>query len=415
MKACIHRGARQIGGTCIELESAGKRLVLDLGLPLDAGPGSPQDLPPVEGLATGDDPSLLGVVISHPHQDHWGLLRHVSRSVPVIIGEAAASVLRAATFFGASGIDLEPDCFLRHRQQFELGPFSITSYLNDHSGYDAYSLLIEADGRRLFYTGDIRGHGRKASLFEQLLGEPPAGIDVLLMEGTNLPQSGVEPKPTITEKKLEHRLIEVFERTRGISLVAFSAQNIDRLVTVYRAALQGGRELVVDLYAATIAAATCRASIPKPGFDNFRVFVPQSQRVRVKRAGAFDRTRAIKSCRIYPEELAARRDKLVMLFRESMIEDLERARCTDDALLVWSLWPGYLRGDAGQLDGFLARHGIQMEIHHTSGHASIEDLGRLVTAVAPARVVPIHTFAPDQFEDHFPGVEPRDDSTWWEV
>ena len=36
MNICIHRGAHQIGGTCIELESQGKRLVLDIGVPLDA-------------------------------------------------------------------------------------------------------------------------------------------------------------------------------------------------------------------------------------------------------------------------------------------------------------------------------------------------------------------------------------------
>ena len=36
MKICIHRGAEEIGGTCVEVFSAGKRLIIDLGLPLDA-------------------------------------------------------------------------------------------------------------------------------------------------------------------------------------------------------------------------------------------------------------------------------------------------------------------------------------------------------------------------------------------
>ena len=417
MRACIHRGAQQIGGTCIELESEGKRLLLDLGLPLDAAPGSQQELPRVAGLAGGDDPDLLGIVISHPHQDHWGLLPCVPGTVPLFIGEAAASILRAATFFGSFGIDLNPAGFLRHREPFELGPFKITPYLNDHSGYDAYSVLVEADGCRLFYTGDLRGHGRKASLFEQILREPPGDVDVLLMEGTNLPQLGGEPKRTKTEQGLERDLIGVFRRTAGIVLVVQSAQNIDRIVTVYRAALQAGRELVVDLYTATIAEATGRASIPKPGFDKLRVFLPHSQRVRVKRAGAFDRTKRVKPYRIYPEELLARRDRIVMLFRESMIGDVERCGCLDSAFLVWSLWPGYLRDDdnEGDLSRFLARHGIPMEIHHTSGHASIKDLCRLVAAIRPTRVVPVHTFAPERFEDHFPSVELHDDSAWWDV
>ena len=39
-RVCVHRGTQQIGGTCIELESAGARILLDLGLPLDADPTS---------------------------------------------------------------------------------------------------------------------------------------------------------------------------------------------------------------------------------------------------------------------------------------------------------------------------------------------------------------------------------------
>jgi hypothetical protein len=41
MKLRIHRGTREMGGTCVELESAGSRILLDLGLPLNAdGPDS---------------------------------------------------------------------------------------------------------------------------------------------------------------------------------------------------------------------------------------------------------------------------------------------------------------------------------------------------------------------------------------
>lgn len=50
----------------------------------------------------------------------------------------------------------------------------------------SYSMLVEAGGERLFNTGDIRGHGRKHRMFAEPLDDPPAGVDVLLMEGTNL-------------------------------------------------------------------------------------------------------------------------------------------------------------------------------------------------------------------------------------
>ena len=64
MRACIRRGAQQIGGTCVELESQGKRIVLDLGLPLDEE-ADPRLLPAVSGLVSPDE-SLLAVFIYLP-------------------------------------------------------------------------------------------------------------------------------------------------------------------------------------------------------------------------------------------------------------------------------------------------------------------------------------------------------------
>jgi len=102
------------------------------------------------------------------------------------MGEAASRILAEAAFFSPSGFERTPAGFLRHQEALELGPFRVTPFLNDHSAFDAYSLMIEADSRRLFYTGDIRAHGRKASLFGEFVNTPPKDIDVLLMEGTNI-------------------------------------------------------------------------------------------------------------------------------------------------------------------------------------------------------------------------------------
>jgi hypothetical protein len=50
LRVCIHRGTEQIGGTCIELASQGQRILLDLGLSLDAGDQDPASLlPPSPG------------------------------------------------------------------------------------------------------------------------------------------------------------------------------------------------------------------------------------------------------------------------------------------------------------------------------------------------------------------------------
>jgi ribonuclease J len=413
MRVRIHRGAHEVGGTCIEVESAGSRIVLDVGRPLDAPRDEFVPLPDVTGLRDSD-PSLLGLVISHGHQDHWGLIDQVSNNVPVYIGEAAHRVLKEAAFF-ASGVVLKPAGFLRHRESFALGPFTITSFLNDHSAFDTYSLLIEADGRRLFYSADVQGHGRKAGIFEEFVRKPPPNVDVLLMEGTNLRLES-DPKSGRTEQEIEAGLIQTLKGTPGIVLAMYSAQNIDRLVTIFRACIQSGRYLVLDLYAASLATATGNPNIPKAGFEKVLVYVPLRQRIQVKESREFERVAGIKAVRIFPEELAARAHELVLSFRASMMSEIERARCLKGACAVWSMWPGYLEQPAQKrLLGFFERHGIALVTHHASGHAYLPDLQRLATAIAPGRLVPIHSFAPGRFGEFFDNVQMYRDGDWWEV
>lgn len=394
MRVCVHCGAEEIGGNCIEIEAgAGERLLLDLGRPLDARPDGIVPLPPVAGLASGDDPTLLGVVISHPHQDHWGLVPQIAPTVPVYMGEAAARLLREAAFFSRAGADLHPAGFLRDRQPLRLGPFTITPYLMDHSAFDAYALLVEADGQRLFYTGDLRAHGRKGRLFDRLVSEPPRDVDVLLLEGTNIRPSGERPVSATTERDVERRCIQRFKDTAGLALVANSAQNIDRLVTLYRAALQADRDFVMDLYTATMARATGRSSIPCPGpkWPRVRVFVPHRQRVAVLESREFERVEWIRGCRIYREELAARAGHLVM--EASATRDMGIAGCLDGASLTWSLWSGYLHEERG-IGGWARRRGLPVEVIHASGHAYAADLQRLAAAVGARRTIRIHTLAP---------------------
>jgi ribonuclease J len=271
MKVRIHRGAKEVGGSCVEVEAAGSRIVLDVGRPLDALRDAAIPLPHVAGFDMPDE-SLLALIISHGHQDHWGLIGQVPARVPVCIGEAAHRILKEAASFSV-GVALEPARFLRHREPFELGPFTITPFLNDHSGFDTYSLLVEADGRRLFYSADLQGHGRKAAIFEELLRKPPKDVDVLLMEGTNLRPEG-DPKSGKTEKEIERDLIQTFSGASGIILAMYSAQNIDRMVTLFRACLHSGRYLVLDLYTASIAAATGNKNIPQAGFEKVLIYVP---------------------------------------------------------------------------------------------------------------------------------------------
>jgi ribonuclease J len=410
MRVCIHRGAREVGGNCVEFEASGKHLVIDIGRPLNALPREVVELPDIVGTP---DNSLLGIVLSHAHQDHYGLIQHVDASVPVYAGRATAAILEAADFFAPSGARLDPAGFLADCKSFELGPFVITPYLVDHSAFDSYALLVEADGRRVFYSGDFRSHGRKASIGARLRRHPLRDVDVLLLEGTHIRADDRIPVG-LNERDVELKMAEVFDQTEGLGCVFGATQNIDRLVTIYRACKRAKRTLVIDLYTATIAAATATKTIPQAGFPNLRVYVPNRQRILVKQSAEFDRVESIKPCRIFLDEIGKEPNRFIMLMQGSTLAEVARAIGLENAAAIWSLWAGYLENSSGgRVARLLKKHEVPIMHLHASGHASIEELRSFAAAFAPARVVPIHSEAPERFAEFFDNVEQHQDGEWW--
>lgn len=415
MRIRIHRGTQEIGGTCIEIEAQGKRIALDVGLPLDAPAEDHESLlPNVAGFREHDD-SLLGVLISHPHQDHYGLARHLRTDVAVHIGEAANRVLTAASAYVPNGHAFVDPGFLRHRKTVRIGPFHVTPFLVDHSAFDAYALLVEADGKRVFYSGDFRAHGRKAGLFDSIIRYPPRDIDVLLMEGTTIGRAGTSAG-FATEADLEERFVTAFRETPGMHLVWCSAQNIDRVVTVFRATKRAGRVLLIDLYAAAVLEATGRDTIPQSHWDDVRLFVPHPQRVFIKEKKLFGDLRRHSAHRVYPEQLAAIRHKGVMLFRPMCLRDRGVERALDGARLTYSMWRGYLKDEYTQrVVRSVERRGVPWDTIHTSGHAAVKDLQPFAEALAPRMLVPIHSFETGRFAEFFENVVQKSDGVWWEV
>lgn len=406
MKLRIHRGAHEIGGNCIELNTDGKTLLLDLGMPLSVNNTDDVPLPDVAGLANGKDEDFLGVVLSHPHFDHYGLLNKAAHNTRVYLGLDAQRLLRAALPFTTFGLDLPNAITYRDRESFEIGPFHITPFLVDHSAFDAYSLLIEAGGRKLFYSGDFRGHGRKQGAFKRLLAEPSIkGVDVLLMEGTHL---GRESSAIAqTEDSLEDDIKQSISKTSGLVLACFSGMNIDRFVTFWKAARRAGRTFVADVYLAHILEVLNRPSFPSPP-----VFLPAKMKSKLIREKNASVVTPFRRRRIYPEQIAGRANNLVMMFRSSMIEEFEGLQCLDDGKLIYSQWPGYIDRDKLNIKDWCSSHNLDFEILHTSGHADIQTLVRLAHAVSAKRVIPIHSFAPERLSDLIPNATPINDGEW---
>ena len=85
--------------------------------------------------------------VSHPHQDHYGLAHRLPKETKFLIGAAAERILAAAEVLSPAGLRFQNVSHLVDRTPMLIGPFKITPYLVDHSAFDAYAILVEADGK----------------------------------------------------------------------------------------------------------------------------------------------------------------------------------------------------------------------------------------------------------------------------
>lgn len=420
MNLTIHRGTREIGGTCIELSAGASRIVLDLGMPLVNPDGSPFDsgefknktgpellecglLPPVKGLYAWEEPSVAGVLLSHAHQDHYGLLGHVHPDIPIYLSEGAQRLIEVTAIFTPNKVKLNKPVHFQWSGQFTVGAFEVTPHLVDHSSFASFAFEIEAEGKRIFYTGDFREHGPLAKTLEIIKDRVRPGVDALLMEGTMF---GRDDGTEMSENDLAEAAKQICRECPKAVLVCQSGQNVSRAVSFYKAARASNREFVLDFYTAHVLTelGKCKGgeSLPYPGnLPGIRVWYPYKLTNKIVEAKneSIAYRYAGNGMKIKREEMAEKLDRILLFTRPGMESDLKRITGIGGSILIYSQWEGYRKNDGTKafLDKLEAL-GIHEQQLHVGGHATIATLHGLVDTLKPKTLIPVHTFYPNSYE-----------------
>ncbi len=105
-----------------------------------------------------------------------------------------------------------------------------------------------------------------------------------------------------------------------------------------------------------------------------------------------------KGYKITRKEISDRSGEIMMMVRPSMLKDLRLIKNIEEATFIYSLWEGYLQDYSLQkMMRFIKKKKMKFYQVHTSGHAGMDTLKKMVKKLKPLKIIPIHTFYPDKY------------------
>lgn len=242
-------GSGEIGMNVNLYGCRGKWLMVDLGMSFGSNeyPGTELLFADPEFIEqrAGD---LLGIVLTHGHEDHIGAVPYFAADlgVPLYATPFTADLVRRKLEEAGLTRQVKLNVIPEDHGSIRLGPFEITYIPLAHSIAEGNALLIETPFGRVFHTGDWKLDE------EPLIGEPATedeltelgdeGILALVCDSTNV----FNPVPSGSEGAVYRGLLEEVRRHAGRRvMVTTFASNVARLQTLGHIATETGRRLCV--------------------------------------------------------------------------------------------------------------------------------------------------------------------------
>jgi ribonuclease J len=360
-----------------------KWLAVDLGVSFaseDHLPGVDLILPDIRYL-TEERKSLVGLVLTHAHEDHYGAIIDLwpKLKVPIYATPFTAALLAAKRGSEPSAPEV-PVTVVPRGGRFSAGPFDIELVSMAHSIPESNALIIRTPAGAVLHTGDwkidptpILGDVTDEKKL-RALGE--AGCLALVGDSTNAVREGRSP----SEADVARTIAELVKSAKGRVAVTTFASNVARLRAVADAAREAGREVVVVGRAMERVIQVARETGYLDGVQDFRPvdaygYLPPNK-VLALCTGSQGEPRAALA-RIaedqHPEVTLARGDRVIVSARTI---------------------PGNEKAVGRVLNGLIDQ-GIEVitdrtHLVHVSGHPRRAELEELIGWVKPQILIPVH-------------------------
>ena len=309
--------------------------------------------------------------------DHLGQLTSALSEIPLYMGELSKEIALIGTEYQDRGLYLRllgANTF-RGGDVFSIGDIRIRPLVIDHSAADSYMFLIEADGKRILYTGDFRMHGLRHHVLEKLVKTYIGEIDVLITEGTSLSRA---TEDCISELAVLDDISSYIQDGKYV-FVMCSSTNIDRIMGIWQN-MPSDKVLICDAY---------QKKILDTVINN--VYYESSLYRRHTSPLVLDKGK-------YPKYYMDNGFVSLVRATENYISHIQEFP-KDDVRIIYSMWTGYIEENLA-LNNLLDTY--PSYICHASGHVSKNGLVRFIDLVNPDVIIPVHTDSPEKLEELVP-------------
>jgi ribonuclease J len=240
-------GLGAIGKNMMVLEYGRALLVVDTGLmfPDDDMLGIDLVLPDFSYVVENKD-RVLGVVITHGHEDHVGALPYLLKQVDVPVYGTRLTLGLINAKLGEHGLqgkaslnEVSPD------KDLKLGPFRIEFLEVSHSIPDGVGLGIHTPAGTVVHTGDFKLDqtpiDNRPTAMQKFAELGLKGVLLLLSDSTNADSPGF----TAPERSVGQRLQSIFALAPGRIIVASFASHIHRIQQIMDVSARQGRSLAI--------------------------------------------------------------------------------------------------------------------------------------------------------------------------